>query len=57
MGIKINNFGIEVSGRVNRTYDPEADKTTLTIDSDQAGELHEAAGEVLEFIKRQSGVK
>lgn len=57
MGIKISQFGIEVTGRVNRTYDEETNVTTLTVDSEQAQEIHESTGEILDFIKRQSGDK
>jgi hypothetical protein len=57
MGIKIHTFGIEVSGRVNRTYDAEEDITTLTVDADQAEDIHESTAEILDFIRRQSGAK
>jgi hypothetical protein len=57
MGIKIHTFGIEVDGRINRTYDDARNITTLTVDAEQAEEIHESTGEILVFIKGQSGAK
>jgi hypothetical protein len=53
MTVRISSFGIEVPGKVVRTYDEATGFTTLTLDSAQATVVHAATTAVLEFTASQ----
>jgi len=53
MAVRINSFGIEVPGKVIRTYDDAGDATTITLDAKQAQVVHDATQAVLDFVALQ----
>jgi hypothetical protein len=51
MAVRINSFGIEVPGKVVRTY--EGGVSTITLDAKQAQVIHDATKAVLDFVALQ----
>lgn len=56
MGLKITTLGIEVTGRITKTYDEGANKSSLVVNQAQARELYDTLGVALDFFDAQAGV-
>ena len=54
MAIKIKSLGVEVPGRVVRSYDETSKTTTLLLDAEQVQALHEELGTVVMFFDAQT---
>lgn len=50
MGVKINSFGLVVTGEVRRVHDRDTGQTTLDLNAAQCREAYESLGEVLRFF-------
>lgn len=55
MGLKITQLGIEVTGRLVKTYDVATDRTTLVLNDEQTREIHQASDLAVAFFADQSG--
>lgn len=56
MGLKITTLGIEVTGRITKTFDEGANKSNLVVNEAQARELYDTLGTAIDFFDAQKGV-
>jgi hypothetical protein len=54
MAASIEAIGVSVTGKVTRRYDDAKDLTTIVMGEEQAQEMYDALGPVLEFFSQQN---